>query len=357
MHVLCFVVNVEMEIHIPEVLCAAEDLARLGVYAYDKEAGWVALRAQELDLEARAFLAQDRRPRLYAVLGPEQCRPSEVPPAPKTAEKGEDSAGIIEVAKAERPPRKKVTERGAVPPESIFHKRGKPRPDLAEKITFLDPVKRPVTGLPGETASKEYPPVTATEAPSEPSARERGMLDLSGTTLRRWQQTRGDQPEQPRPEIPTRPQPRPVPEPGMEAVLSMVWGRSLELRPSGMDGLFLLTAPRNIGARLVSSADPPVPLPSGLAAFTGFVTLETSPARGHVEVAMTLRPSPKVCAPHNLNKLALYGYNTEQGWRELPGQKFDPESGRFSAIDTGSRVYVVVGPAQHLLKKPEPSDW
>jgi hypothetical protein len=64
-----------IDIFIPPVLCASEDLDKLAVYACDAAREWVRLDAQQLDPNARTFAADDNQgPSTYAVLGPSKYR-------------------------------------------------------------------------------------------------------------------------------------------------------------------------------------------------------------------------------------------------------------------------------------------
>ncbi len=67
-------VDVHMEITIPETVCALENIPRLAVYAYDSDASWYPLSMQRADPETHALIADEAGSRVYAVLGPEECR-------------------------------------------------------------------------------------------------------------------------------------------------------------------------------------------------------------------------------------------------------------------------------------------
>ncbi len=67
--------STHIDVFIPPVLCASEDLDKLAVYACDATRKWVRLDAQQLDPNARTFLADDNQgSSTYAVLGPSKYR-------------------------------------------------------------------------------------------------------------------------------------------------------------------------------------------------------------------------------------------------------------------------------------------
>lgn len=70
--------EVHIEMFVPPVLCAEENLDALSVYGYDPLQKWVALSNQDLDTETRIFSAFDAATtRVYAVLGPAASRLAE----------------------------------------------------------------------------------------------------------------------------------------------------------------------------------------------------------------------------------------------------------------------------------------
>ncbi|MDP7638618.1 MAG: hypothetical protein QGG73_02725, partial [Candidatus Hydrogenedentes bacterium] len=66
--------EIAMEMRVPEELCAESDLARLGINAYSLALGWVPVAGQRLDRANRTFSARVGGPRIFAVLGPRECR-------------------------------------------------------------------------------------------------------------------------------------------------------------------------------------------------------------------------------------------------------------------------------------------
>jgi hypothetical protein len=84
--------STHIDVFIPPVLCASEDLDKLAVYACDAARKWVRLDAQQLDPNARTFVADDNQgSSTYAVLGPSKYRATRLaipderePAAPQT---------------------------------------------------------------------------------------------------------------------------------------------------------------------------------------------------------------------------------------------------------------------------------
>lgn len=62
-------VDVALELHVPSVICADDNLDKLAVYACDEYGQWTPLQAQSLDPATRTFFAQDIAPRTYVIAG------------------------------------------------------------------------------------------------------------------------------------------------------------------------------------------------------------------------------------------------------------------------------------------------
>jgi acyl-homoserine-lactone acylase len=66
-------VRAVLEIYIPEVLCAADDLIQLAVYTPNPQGQWTPLPGQSLDADTRLLLAEHAGSGPFVVLGPEAC--------------------------------------------------------------------------------------------------------------------------------------------------------------------------------------------------------------------------------------------------------------------------------------------
>lgn len=130
------------------------------------------------------------------------------------------------------------------------------------------------------------------------------------------------------------------------------FGRELEFRPPGTGAVFRLMAPQRIRAGMDRLDAPPAPFPDGLVPFTPILSIAHMP-RGIPGTTVMTIPLPKgVCRPEHHGALAVYVYDSEDGWRELPGAKFKPASRTFTGLDDAFRTYVVLGPAEYRLKHP-----
>ncbi len=130
------------------------------------------------------------------------------------------------------------------------------------------------------------------------------------------------------------------------------WGRTVELRPPALDGLFRLESEVEIGARLTTAPNPPRPLPKGLVAFTAYVLAELSDPTAVLTIHLDLRPTPGEVNPEDIAKLAIYACDDATGWERVASQQFEPDVPRFSGTDTRPRIYVVLGPERAQQSQP-----
>lgn len=92
-------VQTDIELYVPEVLCAEEDLPRLSIHAYVKDDGWYSLQEQEVDPVQRVFSGGYEGLAVYAILGPADClqtpppdtAPATAPPPSPAAPAGTDA--------------------------------------------------------------------------------------------------------------------------------------------------------------------------------------------------------------------------------------------------------------------------
>lgn len=122
------------------------------------------------------------------------------------------------------------------------------------------------------------------------------------------------------------------------------WGRTVDLRPPALDGVFRVESDIEIGARLTTSPNPPRPLPEGLAAFTPYVLAELSDSAAELTITIDLRPTAGTVKPEDMAQLTIYACDADSPWERLSDQTFEPEIPRHTGTDTRPRIYVVLGP-------------
>lgn len=286
--------EIEARAQIPPEVCAAEHLPTLAFFSYDGLRGWRALEAQELDPAARTFIARDRRTHWYAVLGP----------AAHQIQSDPETAVLVARTIPEAPP---------VPSTPPLETAVSLAPDSAPA-----PPDGPAAA-PAAAGGAETSPVPAPPTPSSAVLGSAPAPDAKGVK-------RG----------------------------AIAWGRKMQMRPPGVEGLLEISASDSIGVRLATSSEPPHPLPEGLAAFTGFVTAECEAAVDGLDVKVSLRPAPETCDPTALPKLSMYALDRDHGWQPLPDQTSDAATRTFAARDTALRTYALLGPRELLVRPPAP---
>lgn len=125
----------ELELRVPDEICAAESLNRLQIFVHTLEAGWRRLPEQRFDGALGAFVGQGNGSMIIAVLGPEEAlKKPEAPefPAPGAAPADDflraplpipvmenEGAPDGAVASAEAHPEAAVAGEGSVPGDSV----------------------------------------------------------------------------------------------------------------------------------------------------------------------------------------------------------------------------------------------
>jgi hypothetical protein len=166
--------STHMEVYVPPVLCARENLDKLAVYAGDAPRGWTRLEAQQLDLEARTFIADDNRgPKAYAVLGPSLYRATRLPsPTDNGAPKGPEKlvTPVLETGPLETAnPPKAEPEASS---NGLSAEEEPPRPSKKSKVTWGSPPKqkaRPLVSPDSDEAPDLEPPELDLKAPEAPT--------------------------------------------------------------------------------------------------------------------------------------------------------------------------------------------
>ncbi|GMW01269.1 MAG: hypothetical protein AMXMBFR84_24060 [Candidatus Hydrogenedentota bacterium] len=279
--------TIELDVYLPPEVCADENLSKLLVYAYDSQQGWGPLEAQELAFEERIFRARDRRPRVYAVLGPQELRGSLPTMSTEMIAQAQSAAATGDAATSDV--------------------------EVTGEPVVQDSAPQPVVPMPDDKA--------ATPEPSQEPETE----DASESTA--------DQ------------------SPVEERKSAIAWGSRLELAPPGVDGLLSVKSDKSIGARLIVSPDPPAQIPANLAAFTDYVLLEFSPPDAAVEINLWLRPEEGSVGRGFLDKLTVYTYEPAQGWTPMADAAMDAEKQVLTGSDSKPRTYAILGPKEYRLQQ------
>ncbi|HIJ65621.1 MAG TPA: penicillin acylase family protein [Candidatus Hydrogenedentes bacterium] len=307
--------DLEIEIFVPEVVCAPEDLSLLAVHAWEQTGGWAPLPLQETHLDEGILRAYDDATRTYAVLGPATVRKSTV--APETF-----LTGI-----AERPTDLEPPTDPSSPPSA-------PEPLLgvvAGRETAPTPQPEPLE-FEADAVAPDIETIAEKPDVSEPEAEQVEAAVFSSEKLRTWKET-GQAELQERIASPEeRPSPEILEEPDLPELRTLTWGNSFALRSPDIDGTLRITSKKAVGLRLVALAEAPAPLPNGLAAFTTFVVIRCSSLKALLHTQIDLAVPPGVCAEEHLSKLALYTYSVRRGWHPIEGQTTVENGQRFQAL-------------------------
>ena len=374
-------VELDISFEVPERVCAADDLWELAVYAYTAQTGWRYVEEQMLDAERRTFLARAYGSQVYAVMGPRNARlgdPMAGDPADlRVAKRAEETEAA---AQLETP---KFEDLESLVPEFILEPAleylAESIPAFDEKSPVPEPVQsietdRPEEGAPvsakGDTrpetiavdtaqdsAGPKTPEESASPEPTEFTRQEfarkaevfpiaengegaRGNVTWTGKSLA---------------EIRGRSTPRHesfLLAPDAQRASALAVGRELHLRPPVSGAVFHLVMSKTVRAQVMIENGPPGPLPEGTVSFSPVFTILRSPETVAGSAAISLQLEAGLCPPEHLATLALFAYDREHGWQRVEGQKMDPISQSFSALDFGLRTYAILGPAEHLLRPP-----
>jgi hypothetical protein len=312
-----------MKIYVPEEVCTPGNLSQLAIYSYDATQGWAPLQAQELDPNTRTISGRDRGPRTYAVLGPSAARIALNPFARQMIAKAvPDAKPLIAEAEKNLPPPQPASA-PVTPPADMVGKPPAPvqvpQPQTSTTSDSPAPASEPVPSPAPlvDTASNmksiEPPPAE----PAKDSSRTMAVMQMG---------------------LPA----APVAAGAKQGALA--FGKKMQLRPPGVEGIVMISAEKQVGARLVVLPEPEQPLPGGLGAFTKFVRVEVQSEGAPVDVTVHLRAPAEGLPNAGLAALKLYAFDSAGGWVPVPDQKVDQEKRDFSAKDTSPRTYALLGP-------------
>ncbi len=243
-------------------------------------------------------------PQFFGVAPAEQDPPSEETPAPETAAQEpspklstEDLAPAA-ASSADAPPRQPGTATAS------------PRPEPA-----------PIAGLPA--GAPKHGVSFSSQTPAEMVGR-KGPKTVTGLDL--------------------------APDPARASPLQI--GQKLEMRTPDGAAVFTMRTQENTRAQAFLRTAPPAPYPAGLTAFSEVYEVMADPAPASADTAISIRIQPGTVTPDRFGDLELYAYDSVQGWKPFEKQRASVESFslstmdfRFSAMDGGSRIYAVLGPA------------
>ncbi|MDX9975446.1 MAG: penicillin acylase family protein [FCB group bacterium] len=348
-----------VEIRISDDLCDTDRLDRLGVYACDGE-GWQRLEEQELNTETGIFSARDDRARMYAVLGPAEFlktedAPKPVVPAPRLSKR--EYEGILAAARDRM-------EEDVTPDDMVA---GTPPPLVPSGTILSEPEKVEVAkadpGVPAPAETSKTEPVAPSPAPAAEVPKPMETAKLEPTAPQASKPLVITNEEVARAEAAAAAKPAAAPQ-AEEAVTPLrdmkplavgppASGKDLAVWTPDMKSMFLFSAKMNAEARLVTLPQAPKRLPEGMAAFSPYLGLERIPEDVKGSLAMKIVVTEGSCAPENLTRLRLYGYDENKGWFEAEGQNTDPKDNSVSALDylgKDLRVYAILGPAEYRKK-------
>ncbi len=123
-----------------------------------------------------------------------------------------------------------------------------------------------------------------------------------------------------------------------------VSGTDIAISVPGTKHRLSFSANTLIRARVAALNGPPLPIPSGLIAYSSFVAGEHDPKPAKAEVFVSMTPTNK--ADVGLEGLQVYACDAEHGWRLLKRQRFSEQDQIYSAIDGSPKTYAILGPAR-----------
>lgn len=121
-------------------------------------------------------------------------------------------------------------------------------------------------------------------------------------------------------------------------------GLRVTLAPQGVDGLITLSAQAPVIASVRSMAEPPAPLPAGLAAQTLYLEVMREPATVPVRVSIGLRLPEAFRPPVSEARVCFQVFEPGLGWRRIPTLA-DAAARTVQAEYGATGVFVVAGPS------------
>ncbi len=125
------------------------------------------------------------------------------------------------------------------------------------------------------------------------------------------------------------------------------FGSQVRVSPPGMEAECTITARDPVKVTTKMFSESPAPLPPDLATFTVYARLAQDPVTVPSSVDMTIHVGPELCAPEHLPYLAVYAYDSTNGWTPLQAQEVNAQAQTFTCRDRELRTYAVLGPADY----------
>jgi acyl-homoserine-lactone acylase len=142
-------VELNLDVVVPDTVCAPENVSALDIYSYDRQEGWQPLVTEQGDDETHRLIAHDSQARVYAVLGPAAFRLSTAPSTedtPAFPQAPSDAPASVTVPYEDRP--RKTSLQATLPAEHES-----PQTPESEPVTAVSP-----DAAPSSTVSSEDRP-------------------------------------------------------------------------------------------------------------------------------------------------------------------------------------------------------
>jgi hypothetical protein len=125
------------------------------------------------------------------------------------------------------------------------------------------------------------------------------------------------------------------------------YGSIVRVAPPGMDAECVISARDPVNVTTEVFTDPPAPLPTGLATFTIYARIVQEPITVPSAVDLRVTLAPELCAPEHVPYLAVYAYDSTNGWSPVEAQEVNYQTRTFICRDRGPRTYAVLGPEEY----------
>ena len=141
----------------------------------------------------------------------------------------------------------------------------------------------------------------------------------------------------------------------VQRTATSAFGSIVSVAPPGMDAVCTVRAATPVKLTTTVSGDAPAPLPAGLATFTVYAQVLQEPVTTASTVELEAYVAPELCAAEHLPYLAVYAYDSADGWVKLEAQEANVQARTFTCRDRGPRLYAILGPSEYRLA-PDPAE-
>lgn len=125
------------------------------------------------------------------------------------------------------------------------------------------------------------------------------------------------------------------------------YGSKVRVAPPGMDAECVISARDPVHVTTEIFTDPPAPLPSGLATYSVYAHIVQDPITVPSAVDLRVTLAPELVAQESLPYLAIFAYDSTNGWAPLEAQEVNYQTRTFTARDRSPRTYAVLGPEDY----------